>query len=159
MVRRLRATAGRTPCAEAASTITSNSFGCKGCVGFGARPNGSLNATSQCWASEDNKSCPALIDMAPMKLPGQDRVRSASIEPLQSCRIAHYADCDTLLRTAKRVRAAMVDERAFADGGGMASDRRPRSVGPIQRAYDLYGCTLGIVSRDATLAAFLDPIL
>ena len=53
----------------------------------------------------------------------------------------------------------MVDERAFADGGGMASDRRPRSVGPIQRAYDLYGCTLGIVSRDATLAAFLDPIL
>jgi hypothetical protein len=54
----------------------------------------------------------------------------------------------------------MAAERTFAgDEGTTAPGRGPIPAAPLQRTYDLHGCTLGIVSEDPAVAAFLDPIL
>lgn len=54
----------------------------------------------------------------------------------------------------------MTIERTLAgDEGATAPGKGPIPTTPIQRTYDLHGCTLGIVSEDRALAAFLDPIL
>ncbi len=54
----------------------------------------------------------------------------------------------------------MAVERTFAgDEGTTAPGQGPIPTTPIRRAYDLHGCTLGILSEDPAVAAFLDPIL
>jgi len=54
----------------------------------------------------------------------------------------------------------MTVERTFAgDNGTTVPGKEPVPTAPIQRTYDLHGCTLGILAEDPAVAAFLDPIL
>jgi hypothetical protein len=54
----------------------------------------------------------------------------------------------------------MAAERTFAgDDGATAPGKGPIPTTPLQRTYDLHGCTLGILSEYPAVAAFLDPIL
>ncbi len=54
----------------------------------------------------------------------------------------------------------MAVEQTFAgDEDTTAPGKGPIPTAPIRRTYDLHGCTLGILSENPAVAAFLDPIL